>query len=67
MMHAFNQTPIKHNQQTVAFYNLENLFDVVDDTLTNDNDFLVTTVKKWTLKRYQNKLEKLGFAILPIS
>lgn len=49
--------------QTIAFYNLENLFDLEDDKLTNDNDFLPTSVKKWTHKRYQNKLRKLGFSI----
>ncbi|WP_104735293.1 endonuclease/exonuclease/phosphatase family protein [Hanstruepera ponticola] len=48
---------------TVAFYNLENLFDTYDDVLTNDNDFLPDSVKRWTPKRYQNKLRKLGFAI----
>ena len=48
---------------TVAFYNLENLFDTFDDELTNDNDFLPDSVKRWTPKRYQNKLRKLGFAI----
>ncbi len=48
---------------TVAFYNLENLFDLQDDPQTNDNDFLPTSVKKWTHKRYENKLRKLGFAI----
>lgn len=48
---------------TVAFYNLENLFDVYDDELTNDNDFLPDSVKRWTPKRYNNKLRKLGLAI----
>lgn len=48
---------------TIAFYNLENLFDVYDDELTNDNDFLPDSVKRWTPKRYNNKLRKLGFAI----
>ena len=63
MTHVLNNTSIKHNQQTIAFYNLENLFDAVDDTLTYDNDFLAAAVKKWTPKRYRDKLEKLGFAI----
>ena len=49
--------------QTIAFYNLENLFDLKDDPLKNDNDFLPMSVKKWTPKRYKNKLRKLGFAI----
>lgn len=48
---------------TIAFYNLENLFDIYDDDLTNDNDFLPDSAKRWTHKRYENKLRKLGFAI----
>jgi predicted extracellular nuclease len=63
MTDTFDDIPVSHNKQTVAFYNLENLFDLNDDPHTNDNDFLHTSVKKWTPKRYQNKLRKLGFAI----
>jgi len=63
MTESFEDIPIRHNMQTVAFYNLENLFDLVDDQHTNDNDFLPTSAKKWTPKRYDNKLRKLGFAI----
>ncbi len=55
--------PIRHDLQTIAFYNLENLFDIHDDQHTHDNDFLPTSPKKWTPKRYDNKLRKLGFAI----
>ncbi|WP_299556750.1 endonuclease [Seonamhaeicola sp.] len=55
--------PVQDNMQTIAFYNLENLFDLSDDEHTNDNDFLPTSAKKWTPKRYKNKLRKLGFAI----
>ncbi|NIK91108.1 endonuclease [Mangrovimonas sp. CR14] len=60
--------PSFHNkkQYTVAFYNLENLFDTYDDELTQDNEFLPDSVKKWTFKRYLNKLRKLGFAISQI-
>jgi len=50
-------------QYTIAFYNLENLFDLNDDAFTNDNDFLKTSAKKWTHKRFKNKLRKLGYAI----
>ncbi|OEK09341.1 endonuclease [Flavivirga aquatica] len=63
MIDTLEDIPIRNDMQTVAFYNIENLFDVVDDKHTNDDDFLPTSVKKWTLKRYQNKLRKLGFAI----
>lgn len=63
MTESFEDIPVRHNMQTVAFYNLENLFDLVDNQHTNDNDFLPTAAKKWTPKRYDNKLIKLGFAI----
>lgn len=51
---------------TIAFYNIENLFDTVDDENTNDDDFLPTSKKRWTTKRYQNKLRKLGQVISQI-
>ncbi|AUP79789.1 endonuclease/exonuclease/phosphatase family protein [Flavivirga eckloniae] len=63
MSNSFNDISVRHDLQTVAFYNLENLFDTSDDKHTFDNDFLPMSVKKWTPKRYQNKLRKLGFAI----
>ena len=63
MIDAFEDIPVRNDMQTIAFYNLENLFDLNDDQHTNDNDFLPTSKKKWTPKRYDNKLRKLGFAI----
>ncbi len=63
MIDSFENFPVRDDMQTVAFYNLENLFDLNDDAHTNDNDFLPTSVKKWTPKRYKNKLRKLGYAI----
>ncbi|WP_445734337.1 endonuclease/exonuclease/phosphatase family protein [Mariniflexile sp.] len=54
---------VRHDLQTVAFYNLENLFDIDGGSQTNNNGNLPTSVKKWTPKRYENKLIKLGFAI----
>ncbi|WP_225036104.1 endonuclease [Winogradskyella sp. SM1960] len=51
---------------SIAFYNIENLFDIENDPLTNDDDFLPTSAKRWTIKRYQNKLMKLGTAISKI-
>lgn len=54
------------NKLTAAFYNLENLFDIYDDEDTFDEDFLPTSDKRWTKKRYDNKLRKLSFAISSI-
>jgi len=48
---------------TVAFYNLENLFDTFDDKFTYDNDFLPKSERQWTQKRYRKKLNKLGKVI----
>ncbi|MBO3115353.1 endonuclease [Winogradskyella sp. DF17] len=51
---------------TIAFYNIENLFDTVDDPRTNDDDFLPFSKKRWTKKRYTNKLIKIGNVISEI-
>ncbi len=51
---------------TIAFYNIENLFDIENDPHTDDDDFLPTSAKRWTSKRYQNKLRKLGAVISKI-
>ncbi|GAA4280513.1 endonuclease/exonuclease/phosphatase family protein [Gaetbulibacter aestuarii] len=63
MSHSSNEIPVQDNMQTIGFYNLENLFDLSNDPNTNDDDFLPMSSKRWTPKRYQNKLRKLGFAI----
>lgn len=51
------------NLYTVAFYNLENLFDTKDDPYTLDDDFLPESEKGWTQKRYEKKIFKMGTAI----
>ena len=51
------------NIHTVAFYNLENLFDTKDDKKTLDDDFTPGGFKNWNEERYFKKLYKLGTAI----
>ena len=51
---------------TIAFYNIENLFDIINDPSKHDDDFLPKSPKRWTPKRYQKKLLKLGTAISKI-
>jgi len=51
---------------TIAFYNLENFFDTEDDPFTNDNDFLPDSDKRWTPKRYDRKVYKVGHAMAQI-
>ena len=48
---------------SVAFYNLENLFDTTDDPHSLDDDFTPAGSMEWTTERYENKLFKLSKAI----
>lgn len=48
------------NVQRVAFYNVENLFDTIDDPNGRDEEFLPTAKKEWTMERYQKKLNQLA-------
>jgi len=48
---------------TIAFYNLENLFDTTNDPTTLDDDFTPKGRKNWNLYRYKNKIRKLGNVI----
>jgi predicted extracellular nuclease len=43
----------------VMFYNIENFFDIYDDTLTDDNSFLPGGAMKWNYSRYNKKLNSL--------
>jgi hypothetical protein len=51
------------NAYTIAFYNLENLFDTEDDPNTFDDDFTPKGPKRWSLKRYKRKIKKMGSVI----
>jgi len=51
------------NHFSIAFYNTENFFDPEDDSLTHDGDFTPNGRKKWTEKRYRNKVWKIGQAV----
>tara|TARA_B110000240_G_C13479195_1_gene444545 strand:- start:168 stop:1886 length:1719 start_codon:yes stop_codon:yes gene_type:complete len=42
------------------FYNVENLFDTIDDPNTSDEDFLPTSGKLWNTYRYSYKLKQLA-------
>lgn len=48
---------------TVMFYNVENLFDTVDDTTKNDEEFLPDGDRRWTAGRYHAKISALSRAI----
>ena len=48
---------------TVAFFNVENLFDTIDAPGKRDGDFTPVGSKKWTSVRYYAKLDSLGKVI----
>lgn len=45
---------------TVAFYNFENLFDTINDPITNDEEWTPTGSQHWNSKKYYQKLENLA-------
>lgn len=48
---------------TIGFYNLENLFDTVDDPDINDEDFLPAGSYEWDEVKYQNKIANMSRVI----
>ncbi len=55
----------KQVRLTVAFYNLENLFDTIDGE-NNDADFLPDGKNQWTPDKYKQKLHNMAYAISQI-
>ena len=51
----------------LVFYNVENLFDTINDPTTNDEDFLPTGVLHWNKHRYSTKLKKIGWVLSNIA
>ncbi len=58
---------IKKSRYTIVSYNVENLFDTIDDPKTNDNEFTPEGKKHWTKKRYDKKISHLSWVLSHIS
>ncbi|HOI32073.1 MAG: endonuclease/exonuclease/phosphatase family protein [Bacteroidales bacterium] len=58
---AFAQKAFKVG--VVAFYNLENLFDTINDPNINDEEFLPAGQNRWNAEKYTIKLDRLSEAI----
>ncbi|AUC21287.1 endonuclease [Polaribacter sejongensis] len=56
----------KHNIRTIAFYNLENLFDTINDVNKNDEASPIMELKSNKSKVYWDKIEKLSSTIAQI-
>lgn len=56
----------KFKVQTVAFYNVENLFDTINQPDVNDEEYTPTGKSNWTLPKYKQKLKNLSRTIAEI-
>lgn len=62
--HAFSQGRVDSLHLGVMFYNAENLFDTVDDSIRDDKEFLQGGVMRWNKARYNNKLNAVSKVII---
>jgi predicted extracellular nuclease len=60
---SFSSAQSKDDTLFIAFWNLENLFDTIDDTEKNDEQFLSGGDKEWTEERLDIKLNQLAKVI----
>lgn len=51
------------NEFSIAFYNVENLFDTKDDPLTSDDEFTPQGAKNWNKERYEKKINDISYVI----
>lgn len=59
---AFAQQP-----RVIAFYNLENLFDTINDPEKLDEEFLPDGARKWNTVKYYKKLDNLDKALFHLA
>ncbi|MBR3677336.1 MAG: endonuclease/exonuclease/phosphatase family protein [Alistipes sp.] len=59
---GFAQKPYK-----VVFYNLENLFDTINDPNKNDEEYLPEGERKWTTYRYNQKLHNMERVLFDVA
>jgi hypothetical protein len=56
-----------HNKAIIGFYNVENLFDTINDPNTDDEQFLPSGENHWDSQRYEAKLKSLSKVISEIA
>lgn len=63
---SFSQTQKEYKINTIAFYNVENLFDYEDDPITFDDDRTPEGKDHWTQEIYEAKLANMAKVISEI-
>ncbi len=48
------------HEASIAFYNVENLFDTINDPLINDEEFLPDGRNEWNSQRYNEKIDHIN-------
>ena len=61
---SFGQKSPAETEFSFMFYNVENLFDCVDDSLTNDDEFTPGGIRNWNTFKLYEKLDRLSKVIL---
>ncbi len=54
------QQPKEYIVRSILFYNVENLFDTINDPLTLDDDRTPEGKYRWTKERYETKLDRIA-------
>ncbi|MBD79737.1 MAG: endonuclease [Crocinitomicaceae bacterium] len=62
----FNDFERGKNEARFVFYNTENLFDIVDDSIKRDEDFTPDGAKHWTEGKYYKKQNNLGKVLVSV-
>lgn len=69
-VNAFSQELQKHEFERTSlrfmFYNVENLFDIEDDSLKVDEEFTPEGAKYWSSKKYYKKLNNIAKVIMAV-
>lgn len=60
---CFSQTKQNYKISVIGFYNLENLYDTIDNPMVDDNEFTPAGPKKYNGEIYFDKLQKLSTVI----
>jgi len=61
---VLSQKPAERNSIRIMFYNVENLFDTIDDPETDDNEFTPQGDRHWTPKKFEKKIENTAKVIV---
>lgn len=64
---SFQYFAFGQNDYSILFYNVENLFDTIDDPKKNDSEFLPSSTSEWNSSKYFEKLNHINKVINQIN